>query len=55
MQSKNAEMEIWADSVSLQPFTKEQWRSHQDKSINKVIYDTHAHHIFCVNDGLALR
>ncbi|KAL5855316.1 hypothetical protein ACOSQ4_005118 [Xanthoceras sorbifolium] len=35
-ESKNARVEIWADSVSLQPFTKEQWRSHQDKSIEKV-------------------
>ncbi|GMN37907.1 hypothetical protein TIFTF001_007199 [Ficus carica] len=28
-------VEIWVDSVSLQPFTKKQWRSHQDQSINK--------------------
>ncbi|KAI4295770.1 hypothetical protein L6164_035780 [Bauhinia variegata] len=35
-ESKNTTVEIWVDSVSLQPFTKQQWRSHQDKSIDKV-------------------
>ncbi|XP_062106871.1 endo-1,4-beta-xylanase 5-like [Humulus lupulus] len=35
-QSKNTSVEIWVDSVSLQPFTQKQWRSHQEKSINKV-------------------
>ncbi|XP_043725822.1 endo-1,4-beta-xylanase 5-like [Telopea speciosissima] len=35
-ESKNATVEIWVDSVSLQPFTKKQWRSHQDRSIEKV-------------------
>ncbi|KAI4298569.1 hypothetical protein L6164_032114 [Bauhinia variegata] len=35
-ESENTTVEIWADSVSLQPFTKQQWRSHQDKSIEKV-------------------
>ncbi|TXG64105.1 hypothetical protein EZV62_011099 [Acer yangbiense] len=34
--SNNTGVEIWADNVSLQSFTKEQWRSHQDKSIDKV-------------------
>ncbi|RWR82468.1 Glycoside hydrolase [Cinnamomum micranthum f. kanehirae] len=33
--SKNIGVEIWVDSVSLQPFTQEQWRSHQDESIEK--------------------
>uniref|UniRef100_A0A7N0ZWT2 GH10 domain-containing protein n=2 Tax=Kalanchoe fedtschenkoi TaxID=63787 RepID=A0A7N0ZWT2_KALFE len=28
-ESKNATVEIWVDSVSLQPFTKDEWRSHQ--------------------------
>ncbi|XLU71976.1 hypothetical protein S245_031029 [Arachis hypogaea] len=35
-ETKNSKLEIWADSVSLQPFTKEQWRSHQDESIERV-------------------
>ncbi|KAK4849077.1 hypothetical protein QYF36_020563 [Acer negundo] len=34
--SNNTRVEIWADNVSLQSFTKEQWISHQDKSIDKV-------------------
>jgi len=29
-------VEIWADNVSLQPFTKKQWRSLQDASIERV-------------------
>ncbi|KAI3953278.1 hypothetical protein MKX01_042273 [Papaver californicum] len=32
----NAMVEIWADSISLKPFSKAQWRSHQDASIVKV-------------------
>ncbi|OUZ99553.1 Glycoside hydrolase [Macleaya cordata] len=35
-ESNNTNVEIWVDSVSLQPFTEEQWRSHQDESIAKV-------------------
>ncbi|KAF9621186.1 hypothetical protein IFM89_016680 [Coptis chinensis] len=35
-ESKNTSVEIWVDSVSLQPFTKEQWRSHQDQNIEKI-------------------
>nr|CAD1837817.1 unnamed protein product [Ananas comosus var. bracteatus] len=35
-ESKNTTVEIWVDSVSLQPFTEEQWRAHQEESINKV-------------------
>ncbi|KAK2974472.1 hypothetical protein RJ640_018637 [Escallonia rubra] len=34
-ESKNTLVEIWADSISLQPFTQEQWRSHQDISTEK--------------------
>lgn len=34
-ESKNTEAEIWVDNVSLQPFTMEQWRSHQDESTDK--------------------
>lgn len=29
-------MEIQVDDVSLLPFTAKEWRSHQDKSIDKV-------------------
>ncbi|KAJ0009966.1 hypothetical protein Pint_33673 [Pistacia integerrima] len=36
LKSKNTKVEIWADNISLQPFTKQQWRSHQEKSIEKV-------------------
>ncbi|MCL7023727.1 hypothetical protein MKW94_003891, partial [Papaver nudicaule] len=31
----NAVVEIWVDSISLQPFSKAQWRSHQDTSIEQ--------------------
>ncbi|XP_062177687.1 endo-1,4-beta-xylanase 5-like isoform X2 [Alnus glutinosa] len=34
-ESKNASVEIWVDSISLQPFTQEQWKSHQVESIEK--------------------
>ncbi|GAU14979.1 hypothetical protein TSUD_47740 [Trifolium subterraneum] len=34
--SENPTVELWADSVSLQPFTIKQWRSHQDNSIERV-------------------
>nr|KYP75278.1 Endo-1,4-beta-xylanase [Cajanus cajan] len=34
--SKNSNVEIWADNVSLQPFTKKQWRSLQDASIERI-------------------
>ncbi|KAK3011920.1 hypothetical protein RJ639_010498 [Escallonia herrerae] len=34
-ESKNTLVEIWADSISLQPFTQGQWRSHQDISTEK--------------------
>jgi hypothetical protein len=36
MQSENPTVELWVDSVSLQPFTRKQWRSHQDNSIERV-------------------
>ncbi|KAI3958913.1 hypothetical protein MKX01_023589 [Papaver californicum] len=32
----NETLDIWVDSISLQPFSKAQWRSHQDASIEKV-------------------
>ncbi|XP_077215589.1 endo-1,4-beta-xylanase 5-like [Tasmannia lanceolata] len=34
-ESKNTAVEIWVDSVSLQPFTEKEWRGHQDESIEK--------------------
>ncbi|XP_050363607.1 endo-1,4-beta-xylanase 5-like [Argentina anserina] len=35
-ESENTMAEIWVDSISLQPFTQEQWMSHQDQSIEKI-------------------
>ncbi|XVE49333.1 hypothetical protein DITRI_Ditri01bG0074400 [Diplodiscus trichospermus] len=34
-ESHNTSVEIWVDSVSLQPFTHEEWKSHQVESIEK--------------------
>ncbi|XP_010647914.1 endo-1,4-beta-xylanase 5 [Vitis vinifera] len=34
-ESEDTSVEIWVDSISLQPFTQEQWTSHQDQSIEK--------------------
>ncbi|MCL7029736.1 hypothetical protein MKW94_027149 [Papaver nudicaule] len=34
-QTNNTNVEIWVDNVSLQPFSKEQWRSHQVENIAK--------------------
>ncbi|XP_042979311.1 endo-1,4-beta-xylanase 5-like isoform X1 [Carya illinoinensis] len=33
---ENTKVDIWVDSVSLQQFTKTQWRSHQDNTIDKI-------------------
>ncbi|KAL5855320.1 hypothetical protein ACOSQ4_005122 [Xanthoceras sorbifolium] len=35
-ESKNTSVEIWVDSISLQPFTQKEWTSHQQQSINKI-------------------
>ncbi|XP_021837830.1 endo-1,4-beta-xylanase 5-like [Spinacia oleracea] len=35
-ETKNTLDEIWVDNVSLRPFTKKQWQSHQEKTIAKV-------------------
>ncbi|OIW12854.1 hypothetical protein TanjilG_24787 [Lupinus angustifolius] len=35
-ESKNTRVEIWADSISLQPFTEKQWRQHQDENTERV-------------------
>ncbi|XVF44982.1 hypothetical protein PTKIN_Ptkin02bG0168600 [Pterospermum kingtungense] len=34
-ESNNTSVEIWVDSVSLQPFTQEEWKSHRVESIGK--------------------
>ncbi|GER36378.1 Endo-1,4-beta-xylanase C, partial [Striga asiatica] len=34
-ESQNSEVDIWADSISLQPFTQEEWISHQRDSLEK--------------------
>ncbi|XP_010447185.1 PREDICTED: uncharacterized protein LOC104729863 [Camelina sativa] len=34
-ESANTTVEIWVDSVSLQPFTQEEWNSHHKQSIDK--------------------
>ncbi|KAL8161011.1 hypothetical protein V2J09_012500 [Rumex salicifolius] len=34
--SNTTSIEIWADNIALQPFTEDQWRSHQEKTIQKV-------------------
>ncbi|KAA8545771.1 hypothetical protein F0562_020778 [Nyssa sinensis] len=34
-ESKNTSIEIWVDSISLQPFTKDEWKSHQVQGIEK--------------------
>ncbi|GKV19816.1 hypothetical protein SLEP1_g30033 [Rubroshorea leprosula] len=36
LECRNTRVDIWADSLSMQPFTPEQWRTHQEESINKV-------------------
>ncbi|KAK3027474.1 hypothetical protein RJ639_041080, partial [Escallonia herrerae] len=35
-ESNNTRIELWVDNVSLQPFTKSQWRDQQTKSVEKV-------------------
>ncbi|KAL6213245.1 hypothetical protein ACLB2K_012692 [Fragaria x ananassa] len=35
-ESENTMAEIWVDSISLQPFTQEKWKSHQYQSIEKI-------------------
>ncbi|KAL9819766.1 putative endo-1,4-beta-xylanase [Arabidopsis thaliana] len=34
-ESEDTTVEIWVDSVSLQPFTQEEWNSHREQSIQK--------------------
>ncbi|KAF5789565.1 putative endo-1,4-beta-xylanase [Helianthus annuus] len=35
-QSENPSVDIWINSVSLQPFTSEEWKSHRYQSVEKV-------------------
>ncbi|KAL3634686.1 hypothetical protein CASFOL_021740 [Castilleja foliolosa] len=35
-ESHNTEVDIWADSISLQPFTQEEWISHQEQNTERV-------------------
>ncbi|XP_010673245.2 endo-1,4-beta-xylanase 5-like isoform X1 [Beta vulgaris subsp. vulgaris] len=35
-ETNNTSVEVWVDNVSLQPFTKKQWRLHQETTISKV-------------------
>ncbi|XP_074278915.1 endo-1,4-beta-xylanase 5-like [Silene latifolia] len=35
-QSDDTSVDIWVDSVSLQPFTEEEWRAHQDQTVENV-------------------
>ncbi|WJX14889.1 endo-1,4-beta-xylanase [Trifolium repens] len=49
-ESNNPSVEIWADSVSLQPFTKVEWRSHQDNNIEKVRKSKVRFHVTHVNE-----
>ncbi|CAN0881217.1 Endo-1,4-beta-xylanase 5 [Linum grandiflorum] len=34
--SQNSTVDVWIDSVSLQPFTHQEWKYHQDQSIEQV-------------------
>ncbi|GAA0166721.1 metalloprotease [Lithospermum erythrorhizon] len=34
-ESKNSSVDIFADSISIQPFTQQEWKSHQDYSVEK--------------------
>ncbi|XWS68135.1 hypothetical protein CRYUN_Cryun04dG0064500 [Craigia yunnanensis] len=49
LESKNTGVEIWVDNISLQPFTAKQWRSHQEKSIDKVRKRKVAFHVTYAN------
>ncbi|PHT63947.1 hypothetical protein T459_32245 [Capsicum annuum] len=35
-ETNNTSIDIWADSISVQPFSQEEWESHQNQSIEKV-------------------
>ncbi|CAA0831686.1 Glycosyl hydrolase family 10 protein [Striga hermonthica] len=34
-ESENTDVEIWADSISLQSFTREEWKSHQQQNVER--------------------
>ncbi|KAM3219941.1 endo-1,4-beta-xylanase 5-like [Capsicum annuum] len=35
-ETNNATIDIWVDSISVQPFSREEWTSHQNQSIEKI-------------------
>nr|XP_018625197.2 endo-1,4-beta-xylanase 5-like [Nicotiana tomentosiformis] len=35
-ETNNTAIDIWADSISVKPFSQEEWKSHQDQTIEKV-------------------
>ncbi|KAL3730264.1 hypothetical protein ACJRO7_027291 [Eucalyptus globulus] len=49
-ESKNTSTEIWVDNVALQPFSKKQWRNHQEESIEKVRKSTVRFQITSANE-----
>ncbi|XP_063942073.1 endo-1,4-beta-xylanase 5-like [Daucus carota subsp. sativus] len=49
--AKNSSAQIWVDNVSVQPFTEEQWRSHQDQRISMVRKRTIRLNISDANDN----
>lgn len=57
LQSNDTSVEIWVDSISLQPFTEEEWKSHQDQSIAKVslIIEGLSMMIYVVSIGFLLK
>ncbi|KAL8097485.1 endo-1,4-beta-xylanase 5-like [Apium graveolens] len=53
-ETNNTKTELWLDSVSLQPFTKRQWRKHQLKRTNKLRKSKLRLHVFN-EDGLNIQ
>ncbi|KAJ4831564.1 hypothetical protein Tsubulata_029497 [Turnera subulata] len=47
---KNTKVDTWVDNVSLQQFTHEEWRSHQQKSLNKVRKTDMRFNVTCNNN-----
>ncbi|XP_070052286.1 endo-1,4-beta-xylanase 5-like [Nicotiana tomentosiformis] len=35
-ETNNTAIDIWADSISVKPFSQEEWKSHQDQTIEKI-------------------
>ncbi|WOH04923.1 hypothetical protein DCAR_0624335 [Daucus carota subsp. sativus] len=53
-ETNNTNTELWVDSVSLQPFTKNQWRKHQLKKTNQLRKSKLRLHVFN-KDGLNIQ